>query len=108
MYNDLSLLKYIDTCTIFANALDNAVKACSEIQNGEKKIVLEVKRTNDILSIIIENQKIVSSKLDKHNHGFGVENIKMAVEKYNGIVSIDYTDTIFTLAISIPLLNEQK
>ena len=30
------------------------------------------------------------------------------VEKYNGIVSIDYTDTIFTLAISIPLLNEQK
>ena len=80
--------------------------------------MLEVKRTNDILSIIIENtkqneviyenQKIVSSKLDKHNHGFGVENIKMAVEKYNGIVSIDYTDTIFTLAISIPLLNEQK
>lgn len=118
LYNDLSFLSYMDTCTIFANALDNAVKACSEIQNGEKKIVLEVKRTNDILSIIIENtkqneviyenQKIVSSKLDKHNHGFGVENIKMAVEKYNGIVSIDYTDTIFTLAISIPLLNEQK
>ena len=79
---------------------------------------MEVKRTNDILSIIIENtkqnhvvyenEKFVSSKLDKHNHGFGVENIKMAVEKYNGIVSIDYTDTIFTLAISIPLLNEQK
>ena len=118
LYNDLSLLKYIDTCTIFANALDNAVKACSEIQNGEKKITLEVKRTNDILSIIIENtkqnhivcenEKFVSSKLDKHNHGFGVENIKMAVEKYNGIVSIDYTDTIFTLAISIPLLNKQK
>lgn len=118
LYNDLSILKYIDTCTIFANALDNAVKACSEIQNGEKKITLEVKRTNDILSIIIENtkqnhvvcenEKFVSSKADKHNHGFGVENIKMAVEKYNGIVSIDYTDTIFTLAISIPLLNEQK
>lgn len=33
LYNDLSILKYIDTCTIFANALDNAVKACSEIQN---------------------------------------------------------------------------
>ena len=118
LYNDLSILKYIDTCTILANALDNAVKACSEIQNGEKKITLEVKRTNDILSIIIENtkqnhvvcenEKFVSSKADKHNHGFGVENIKMAVEKYNGIVSIDYTDTIFTLAISIPLLNEQK
>ena len=118
LYNDLSILKYIDTCTIFANALDNAVKACSDIQNGEKKITLEVKRTNDILSIIIENtkqnhvvcenEKFVSSKTDKHNHGFGVENIKMAVEKYNGIVSIDYTDTIFTLAISIPLLNEQK
>ena len=57
MCNDLSILKYIDTCTIFANALDNAVKACREIQNGEKKITLEVRRNNDILSIIIENTK---------------------------------------------------
>lgn len=118
LYNDLSILKYMDTCTIFANALDNAVKACTEITNGERKIMLEVKRVGDLLSILIENtkqneilhssKKLVTTKADKHNHGFGVENIKMAVEKYNGIVSIDYTDTIFTLVISIPLPNEQK
>ena len=62
-------LKYIDTCTIFCKRFpDNAVKACSEIQNGEKKITLEVKRTNDILSIIIENTKqnhIVCEKGEK-------------------------------------------
>ena len=58
--------------------------------------------------MVYEHEKFVSSKLDRHNHGFGIENIKMAVEKYNGIVSIDYTATLFTLAISIPLLNEQK
>ena len=57
LYNDLSILKYIDTCTIFANALDNAVKACSEIQNGEKKITLEVKRTNDIFKYYYRKYK---------------------------------------------------
>ena len=108
----------MDTCTIFANALDNAVKACSEIKEGERKIELFLKRKKDMLNIVIKNTKqnqilesnnrFFTTKSNKEHHGFGIENIKMAVEKYNGIVSIDYTDTIFTLAISIPLLNEQK
>ena len=44
LYDDLSFLSYMDTCTIFANALDNAVKACSEIKEGERKIELFLKR----------------------------------------------------------------
>ena len=69
-------------------------------------IIIENTKQNHV---VCENEKFVSSKADKHNHGFGVENIKMAVEKYNGIAGIDYTDTIFTLAISIPLLmNKNK
>ncbi len=121
LYHDLSFLKYIDTCTIFANALDNAVQACKKVQESGQhpaKITLEVKRSHDILSIVIENTKkndvvvengrLLSSKFDKHSHGFGIENIKMAVEKYQGIVSIEYTDDLFTLAISLPLPKEQK
>ncbi|MFQ7026339.1 MAG: GHKL domain-containing protein [Acutalibacteraceae bacterium] len=55
LYDDLSFLSYMDTCTIFANALDNAVKACSEIKEGERKIELFLKRKKDMLNIVIKN-----------------------------------------------------
>ena len=38
LYDDLSFLSYMDTCTIFANALNNAVKTYSEIKEGKRKI----------------------------------------------------------------------
>jgi len=57
LYNDLSVLTYMDTCTIFANALDNAVRACKDIINQEKKVSLYIKRSGDLLNIIIENTK---------------------------------------------------
>ncbi len=118
LYNDLSVLTYMDTCTIFANALDNAVRACKDIINQEKKVSLYIKRSGDLLNIIIENtkqnqiicqnKKLISTKKDTKNHGFGVENVKRTVEKYKGIVNIDYTDTLFMLAITIPAEKEQK
>ena len=113
LYNDLSFLSYMDTCTIFANALDNAVKACSEIKTGKRKIELVLKRQKDMLSIVIKNTKqnqilesnnrFFTTKANKEHHGFGIENIKMAVEKYHGLVSIEYTQDSFILAVIVPL-----
>lgn len=111
--DDLSFLSYMDTCTIFANALDNAVKACSEIKEGERKIELFLKRKKDMLNIVIKNTKqnqilesnnrFFTTKSNKEHHGFGIENIKMAVEKYHGLVSIEYTEDSFVLAVIIPI-----
>lgn len=113
LYNDLSFLSYMDTCTIFANALDNAVTACSHVDIQERRIDLTLKRKKDMLSIVIENTKqndivekenrLFSTKPNKEQHGFGVENIKMAVAKYNGLVSIEHTKDKFTLAIVLPI-----
>ncbi len=118
LYNDLSFLSYLDTCTIFANALDNAVQACSEVTDGERRIVLEVRRRQRILSIIVENTKqnpvcyqegkLLSSKADRGNHGFGVGNIRRAVEQYGGMVSVEHGERFFLLAISIPLPLEHE
>ena len=58
LYNDLSFLSYMDTCTIFANALRTiAVTACSHVDTGGRRIDLTVKKKKDMLSIIIENSK---------------------------------------------------
>lgn len=118
LYDDLSVFTYMDTCIIFANALDNAVKACAEMESGERKIILLVRRHYDMLYIFIENTKqnavmrkngqFLSTKTDGENHGFGIENIKMAVEKYNGILIIEDTECLFSVAISVPLHKEQN
>ena len=42
-----------------------------------------------------------TSKSDKQNHGFGLENIKMALSKYNANPTIERTDTEFTLKFVI-------
>ena len=57
LYHNLSFISYIDPCTIFANALDNAVKACSEMKRSDRKIELVIKRNKDILRVTIENTK---------------------------------------------------
>lgn len=113
LYNDLSFLSYMDTCTIFANALDNAVTACSHVDTGGRRIDLTVKRKKDMLSIVIENSKqneivekenrLFSTKPNREQHGFGVENIKMAVSKYHGLVSIEHTKDKFILAMVLPI-----
>lgn len=113
LYNNLSFLSYMDTCTIFANALDNAVTACSHVDTGGRRIDLTVKKKKDMLSIIIENSKqneivekenrLFSTKPNKEQHGFGVENIKMAVSKYHGLVSIEHTKDKFILAMVLPI-----
>lgn len=113
LYDDLSFLSYMDTCTIFANALDNAVRACSEIKEGERKIELSLKRQKDMLNIVVKNTKqnqilesnnrFFTTKPNKEHHGFGIENIKMAVDKYHGLVSIEYTEDSFVLAVIVPI-----
>lgn len=75
LYDDLSFLSYMDTCTIFANALDNAVKACSEIKEGERKIELFLKRKKDMLNIVIKNTK-QNQILESNNRFFTTKSNK--------------------------------
>lgn len=89
----------IDICTIFANALDNAIEAINKLTLEKVTIEISVKRSNRILLITftnpcgencnVEHKKLNTSKKDYINHGFGIENIGLAADKYNG--SVEYT-----------------
>jgi sensor histidine kinase regulating citrate/malate metabolism len=89
----------IDVCTIFANAIDNAIEAVNKFTLDKVTIEIVVKRSNRILLITFTNpcsgnfnikqKKLNTSKKDYINHGFGIENIRLAADKYNG--SIEYT-----------------
>ena len=99
-----------DLCTIFSNLIRNAVEACNRLPEGAKKwIHLDLYMLQDNLYIRMENpvmseinvQKLEgsTSKEDKKNHGFGIYNLKNAVEKYQGDVSFDCEDQKFIAEI---------
>lgn len=79
----------IDICSVFGNAIDNAIEACEKIKNNDKEIVLTILCQNKRMFCKIENTvlkqnnpSLTTSKSDKLNHGFGIENIKTTLSKY--------------------------
>lgn len=93
-----------DICIIFGNALDNAIEACEKIKSGHKRISLAVVYNNNSLYCKIANSASEPSKLslettkaDKKNHGFGIENIKTALMKYQSEPTITTENGEFVL-----------
>ncbi|MDI7815698.1 ATP-binding protein [Clostridioides difficile] len=104
-----------DVCSIFANAIDNAIEACDKIKEGNKSISLQGRLINNFFAIKISNTKsnaiieknnnFITSKKNKEFHGLGIKSIKNTLEKYAGTSTIEFTDTMFALNILIPLNN---
>ena len=89
----------VDMCKILANLLDNAIEAVSkpelaELDDSLKVIEIQYKKTENFFMISVTNPcikapqikdgKIVTSKKDSKNHGFGLQNIENAAQSYGG------------------------
>lgn len=97
-----------EICCILGNALDNAAEAVKELH--DKKVDFTMKYTKGRVVLEIQNafqgelninnkNTFITKKEDIENHGFGLENIRDAVERLNGIVNINTQNQIFTLTI---------
>ena len=106
-------IKPMDMCSIFANALDNAIEAASSCE--DPYVSFSIKRTDKFFIIKITNsasgkidiEKLMStsgytSKSDKEHHGFGLMNVRRAVEECNGILKAESLDSSFTLSVMMP------
>ncbi len=100
----------VDVCTIFANALDNALEACAKLTDGEPKIISVkcsyVKHIQFINisnptaeNVNIVNNAVQTSKEDKNAHGIGLYNIRRTVEKYDGEFDISCEGGMFMLDV---------
>ncbi|MGL4914322.1 MAG: GHKL domain-containing protein [Romboutsia sp.] len=119
---NISKLNFIqdnDICAIFANALDNAIEACSKINNEvEKRIEVRATYINGFAIIKFINTKvndikfiderIQTSKNDNKIHGIGMASIKYIVNKYDGEIIVNYSDNEFILKIMIPIISQEK
>lgn len=102
----------VDICTIFANALDNAIEAQDSEKLQRKWIKLEISCQGEILFLHFTNSVdstkshcMKTTKKDKINHGFGLQNIRLAVERYNGEMNAEVyekdAESIFSLEIML-------
>lgn len=112
--NEISL-EPVDLCVILSNTLDNAIEACMRITDSTILKILCIKSYIRDMYLIIEisnttidklqyaENKIISKKSDRYNHGIGISNIESAVKKYNGIVDIVEEKNKFTINLMLKI-----
>ena len=102
----------VDLCTILTNLLDNAMEACGKLPEASAKILsVTIRRINQFIIIQIANscieEPVISkgnfktSKTDKRHHGWGMKNVRLAVEKYHGTMEYEYNKNMFIVSVML-------
>lgn len=94
-----------DICKLLNNAIDNAIEAAIQCDNGY--IFAELGISNDEMRIHIENSTnmkenksfFITTKEDKKNHGYGMKSMKDVVKKYKGLIKYNVSQGVFYLDI---------
>ena len=100
----------MDICTIFSNILDNAFTAAAKCEEGRVRVrtaaagsSLMITVVNDIPEPIqLRDSKLVTSKPNKRNHGFGVMNVKECAAKNGGKADFSFDEKKFTAEVILP------
>lgn len=99
----------IDICTLFSNLLSNAIEATKQVEEIRQNIKVTIKYDRQSLMISMQNpvkdkvdiskKKLMTSKIDKEKHGYGVKNIVDVIEKYNGFINFKCNEDEFFVEI---------
>lgn len=104
----VTILSYMDICTLFYNLLKNAYEAASETVEKKVEVEIRVQQLSMLLSIsnnyknvIGDNEGEFKTTKDGKGHGYGIRNIKRCVEKYHGEYNVVLENNIFITNIMI-------
>jgi len=100
----------VDLCTIFSNLLQNAVEAVTIESANEKKLQVMIHQGKDYSQIEIVNSVstvyeevkvdfLKTRKVDKRNHGIGLQNVKETIERNRGIFNIKKENNTFSVNV---------
>ena len=102
---------------VLGNALDNAIEAVEKnIGIDKKNINLTLMSTDGRISISVSNpveedidtEKLITSKVDKEKHGYGIKSIKTIAQKYDGIVLFSCKNRLFNVNINMANIINDK
>jgi uncharacterized membrane protein/intracellular sulfur oxidation DsrE/DsrF family protein len=104
-------LEDTDLCVVVANLIQNAVEyLLCENQIKEKYLWVKIQSgrfyhrisiINSIADDVTSNTIKKTSKNDKKNHGYGLQNVKETVEKYDGSFEVYIKDNQFIAEITL-------
>ena len=105
----------MDLCTLFGNAIDNAIEAVETIADAEKRLItLKVSSKGNFAIVRLDNyfenqlefyedSFPTTTKEDQANHGYGLKSMEYIVEKYNGSLTFTQEDHWIQLGMLIPI-----
>ncbi len=104
-------IRSVDLVTILGNLLDNAFEAVDGTEGNLRFINLVVRRINEMLVIKVENGcnatpaeaggDLQTSKTDKTLHGWGLQSVRTAAERYDGIIETEYSNHTFRAVVTL-------
>lgn len=106
---DFSRFQSADLCSLFANAIENAIKACAEVPDpADRSIDLRVYEKNSRLCINMSNtcsglpefQNGIPITREK-GHGIGVKSMISIIDKYGGVYGFSAGDGEFRFQASM-------
>ena len=109
----LKNIEAVDLYVILGNIMDNAIEYVNQLSDSNYKIIsLSIFKKNNFVVIKEENPLLntpvmkgglpATSKSDADNHGMGLRSVKSIVEKYNGTLSLQFDNNIYTVCILFP------
>ncbi|MDO4432541.1 MAG: GHKL domain-containing protein [Aerococcaceae bacterium] len=111
----LHSLNIMDLCSLFGNALDNAIEHVEKIPEVEKRLItLKLSNQGQMVILRVDNYCVdvdfqegilpQTSKTDnQEDHGFGLRSIEYIAKKYGGHMNISVEDNWFSLKVVFPI-----
>lgn len=93
--------------SVLGNLLDNSIEASQKEVNPY--IEISIKPVNSYLAIALKNKcseydpEIKTSKKEKNLHGIGLNSVRRIVKEYNGEITLQCKNQIFSVNIIVPL-----
>ena len=115
----LGFMDVMDICSLFGNALDNAIESVSKLEDPEKRMVkVSVFSKNSFVLLQFENYfedelKLTegqpeTTKKNAEMHGIGLKSMRAIAEKYGGNLTINMENHWFTVTLLLPIPQEEQ
>lgn len=118
----LDFMSAMDLCTVFGNALDNAIEYTEKVHDPDRRLIrVAVFRQGDMAFLRFENYYEEAgdaltfadglpqtTKKNRSYHGYGLKSIRFTAEKYGGSMTVNTRDQCFTLCVLLPMGNKKK
>jgi len=104
-------IRSVDLVAILGNLLDNSLEAAEGMEGSLRFISLTIRRINHMLVIKVENGcgaapvvadgVLQTSKKDKALHGWGLQSVRTAAERYDGTIETAYRGDTFCAVVTL-------